>query len=67
MLAVWCRAALLQIGQQFANFEVRLAFAYLVRAFRFRGAPSQRDTKFCFESYITHKAKPNFKVVVDKR
>jgi enediyne biosynthesis protein E7 len=53
------------IGQQFATMEVRMTLAYLVRAFRILGAPSQRETE-C-ESLISMRAKPDFKVVVKRR
>jgi cytochrome P450 len=55
------------IGRQFVTMEVSLSLAYLVRAFRFHGAPSQRDTNFTFESLISMRAKPGFKVLLEKR
>jgi cytochrome P450 len=55
------------IGRQFVTMEVSLSLAYLVRAFRFHGAPSQRDTNFTFESLISMRAKPGFKVLLERR
>jgi cytochrome P450 len=55
------------IGQQFATMEVRMELAYLVRAFRFVGAPSQIETEFAFESLISMRSKPDFKVVLKRR
>lgn len=55
------------VGQLFAYMEVRMTMAYLIREFRFKGTPSQLETKFYFESLITMRSKPDFKILIQKR
>ena len=56
------------IGQQFANMEGKLILASILRTFRIKCAPSQRDTKFTFIlGGVTMKTAPEFKISLEAR
>lgn len=55
------------IGYQFAETEVKLLMAHLIRHFLFRLAPSQRDTDFIFTLSITMKTNPKLKIITQNR
>jgi cytochrome P450 len=55
------------IGQRMATMKVYLIMSRLLRQFVVRGAPSQRDTEFLFESLVVLRSIPDHKIVVQKR
>lgn len=55
------------VGQQFATMEVQLILAPILRAFELHIAPSLQNIEFTFTTFVTMKAKPEFKICLSPR